>query len=144
MTQIVTVSAVTAAYATEGLKPSARVNGSTQTSEAVNAQIQEVRRADNLQQVQMREVVGAASITAFFVGAGERGRQLVQTTLREAQEAYFFGKEDVEEADAGNVDQNPEQQARDHDTGEDQPQEEGAPEMLALPSPEQLLQSIDE
>jgi len=143
MTQIVTVSASTAAYATEGLKPSARVNGSTHTAEAVHTEIQEVRRADNLQQVHLREVVGAASITAFFVSAGERGAQLAQTTLREALDAYSFGKEEVEETEAR--DEHPEDQARDQDQdqSEDQPQEEGQSEVLALPSPE-LLQSIED
>jgi hypothetical protein len=143
MTQIVTVSASTAAYATEGLKPSARVNGSTHTSEAVHAEIQEVRRADAVQHAHMRDVVGAASITAFFVGAGERGAQLAQTTLREALEAYSFGKEEVEETKARDGDRDLEQQAQDHDEGEDQPKEEDEPDVLALPSPE-LLQSIDE
>ena len=143
MTQIVTVSASTAAYATEGLKPSARVNGSTHTAEAVYTEIQEVRRADALQQIHVREVVGADSITAFFVSAGERGAQLAQTTLREALDAYSFGKEEVEETEARDEHPGGEEQAQDQGEAEDQAQDEGLPETLALPSPE-LLQSIED
>lgn len=141
MTQIVTVSASTAAYATEGLRPSARVNGSAHTAEAVHAQVQEARRIDGLQHAQMRDVVGAPSVTAFFVTAGERGRLLAQTTLREAEEAYFFGHEEIEETEA----RDEKRGQQDQDDGQRQPQQdEGENEVLALPSPEQLLRSIDE
>lgn len=139
MTQIVTVSATTAAYATEGLKPSARVSGSTHTAEAVYTQVQEARRADDLQHVQMREMVGPPSVTAFFVTAGERGRQLAQATLREAEEAYFFGREEVEETEGKDEQSRQDAEAE----GQDQPQDEQREtESLALPSPEQLLQSV--
>lgn len=141
MTQIVTVSALTAAYATEGLKPSARVSGSTHTADAVQAQVQEARRADDRLHEQLRDVVGPPSITAFFVTAGERGRQLAQATLREAEDAYFFGREEVEEAEA--KDEHPDQQARDQGDGEDQLEDEEQSEVLALPPPE-LMPTFDE
>jgi hypothetical protein len=89
----------------------------------------------------MRDIVGPPSITAFFVTAGERGRQLAQATLREAEEAYFFGNDEVEEAET--QDRHPGRRSEDGDGDQEQPQEEHEADMLALPSPDQL-QSISE
>jgi len=135
MTEIVSVSASTAAYATEGLKPSARISGSTQTHETTYLQNQEARAADNRRHAALTSIVGPASIAAFFVTAGERNRLLAQTTLREAEEAYSFGREEVEET-RGDAERHEEEDASE-DNPDDQPEEEQA-EVLALPSPEDI------
>jgi hypothetical protein len=137
MTQIVTVSAATAAYATEGLKPSARVSGSTHTAEAVHMQVQEARRADSIQHAQLRDVVGPPAIAAFFVTAGERSRILAQTTMRQAEEAYLFGKEEVEETRSG-ADEHQEQPSQEGEDDNQQEFQEEQAEILALPSPEEF------
>jgi hypothetical protein len=133
MTEIVSVSAATAAYATEGLKPSARVSGSTHTQETAWLQNREARAADNLRHTQMTNIVGPPAIAVFFLTAGERNRVLAQTTRREAEEAYFFGKEDVEET-RGDARRQSEENAAE-DNSDEQPEEEQS-EILALPSPE--------
>lgn len=134
MTEIVTVSASTAAFATEGLKPSARISGATQSAETTYQQTQEARAADNRRQTQRMTIVGPPAIAAFFVTAGERNRVLEQATMRQAEEAYFFGKEELEET-RGDAEghQQGEEQASEED--EEEFQEEQT-EVLALPAPE--------
>jgi len=135
MTEIVTVSASTAAYATEGLKPSARISGSAQTQESSYLQAREAREADNLRHAQMMDVVGPPAIAVFFLTAGERSRVLEQATMQQAEEAYFFGKEDVEETqgEAGGQQHGEEQSSEDED---DEEFHEEQTEVLALPMPE--------
>lgn len=134
MTEIVSVSAATAAYATEGLRPSARISGSTHTPETTSRQAQEARAADNLRHAQMMNVVGPPAIAVFFLTAGERNRLLQQTTLREAEEAYFFGKEEVEETEARGEDARDESSAgSDGEEHRDEPAE-----ILGLPAPEEV------
>jgi hypothetical protein len=134
MTEIVTVSAVTAAYATEGLKPSARISGATQSAETTYLQAREARAADNHRHAQMMDVVGPPAIAVFFLTAGERSRLLEQATMREAEDAYFFGREEVEESH-GNAErhQHGEEQASEED---DEEFHEEQAEVLALPAPE--------
>lgn len=132
MTQIVSVSAATAAYATEGLKPSARVSGSPQTAEATLLQTQEARHADALLRQRMTDVVGPAAIAVFFLTAGERSRDLAQTTRQQAEEAYAFGKPDEVE-EAGERDDENEGEAQEDGPGDDQ---DKRAEVIALPAPE--------
>jgi hypothetical protein len=135
MTQIVSVSAATAAYATEGLKPSARISGSTQTQETTYLQTREARAADNLRHAELTNVVGPPSIALFFLTAGERNRALAQTTMQQAEQAYFFGKEEIEETRGDAERQSQDEQAEDHP--EQQPEEEEQQaEVLALPAPD--------
>jgi hypothetical protein len=135
MTQIVTVSAATAAYATEGLKPSARISGAMQTQETTQAQVLEARRADTLRHDQMNSIVGPPAIALFFLTAGERGRLMQQTTLREAEDAYFLNEADVEEASGKqSEDEHAEDSEGNDDPGEEFDQQQA--EVLALPAPE--------
>ena len=136
MTQIVSVSAATAAYATEGLKPSARVSGSPQTAEATLLQTQEARHADALLRQRMTDVVGPAAIAVFFLTAGERSRDLAQTTRQQAEEAYAFGKPDeVEEAGERHNEGDGESEEDASGEGSDEAFEERS-EVIALPAPE--------
>jgi hypothetical protein len=138
MTEIVSVSASTAAYATEGLKPSARISGSTHTQETAYLQSREARAADNHRHAQMMNIVGPPAIAAFFVTAGERNRLLAQATLREAEEAYFFGREEVGET-RGDAGRQSEQHASEEHASEDDAKEnpgEEQSEILALPAPD--------
>jgi hypothetical protein len=135
MTEIVTVSASTAAYATEGLKPSARISGATQSADSTYLQAREAQAADNRRRAKTMDVVGPPAIAVFFLTAGERNRNLEQATRRQAEEAYLFGKEEVEEArgDAGER-QNGEEQASQEEDNEEFHEEQT--EVLALPAPE--------
>jgi hypothetical protein len=139
MTQIVSVSAATAAYATEGLKPSARISGSPHTAEATQLQAREARHADTLRHNQMMDVVGPAAIAVFFLTAGERSRLLAQTTRQEAEEAYAFGKRDEVEETEERRNARDEEQPEEDASGEssDQPFEEKS-EVIALPAPEEF------
>ena len=131
MTIIVTFSAATAAYATEGLKPSARISGAMQTQETTQAQVLEARRADTVRHAQIDNIVGPPAVALFFLTAGERGRLLQQTTWREAEDAYLLNEADVEEAAGKQSDDEP---ADDDDAGEEFDQQQA--EILALPAPE--------
>lgn len=136
MTQIVSVSAATAAYATEGLKPSARISGSPHTAEATQLQAQEARHADTLRHNQMMDVVGPAAIAVFFLTAGERSRLLAQTTWQQAEEAYAFGKpDDVEETRKRRDEGDGESEEDASGEGSDEAFEERS-EVIALPAPE--------
>lgn len=136
MTEIVTISASTAAYATEGLRPSTRISGASQSAETVYQQVQEARAADNQRQVQRMHIVGPPAIAAFFVTAGERNRNLEQATMRQAEDAYFFGKEEVEEVkgDTGERRRRGDRQGTEEGEGEEFREEQT--EVLALPAPE--------
>lgn len=135
MTQIVTVSAATAAYATEGLRPTARISGPAQTHEATYQQTQDARAADNLRHAQTMNVVGPPAVAVFFLTAGERNRALQQATRREAEEAYFFGaEEELDEAQAKGEDAH-EDAAEDED---DEEFHEEQTEILGLPAPESV------
>lgn len=135
MTQIVSVSAATAAYATEGLKPSARISGAMQTQETTQAQILEARRADTLRHDQMNSIVGPPAIALFFLTAGERGRTMQQMTLREVEDAYLVNEAEVEETSGKQSGDEPAEDdgAEGDDTDEELAQRQA--EILALPAP---------
>jgi hypothetical protein len=154
MVQIASISATTAGYVTEGLRPAGRVDGATQNPERVAEQIREARKADLKDHQQMRDVVGPPAIALFFMTAGERNQLLGHTTQREAEDAYLFAEEGGEEyrAQANNNEQedaDEDESAADDsdDTAEDVPVEERADdgldaffsdpdtEVLALPAP---------
>jgi hypothetical protein len=134
MTGVITVSAATAAYAAEPLKPSARVSGAGQTPETTQAQVLEARAADTIRHAQMMNVVGPPAIAVFFLTAGERQRVLQQATYREAEEAYFFGRDEVEETQERSG-ENSDQPAEDENGEEFREQQD---EILALPAPDGL------
>lgn len=144
MTQIVTVSAATAAYATEGLKAGARVSGSANTPETAQLQSQESRAADRKRHVQMAAEVGAAGVAAFFMAAGERKRYLPQTTLHHAQDAYLSGENPDRIDDQTGRYRRRKDDRKDGHNGAEQDQADGrgdqAPPatVLALPAPDEF------
>ncbi len=134
MTQIVSVSAVTAAYATEGLKPSARISGAMQTQETTQAQILEARHADTKRHEQMNSIVGPPAIALFFLTAGERGRTMQQMTLREVEDAYLVNEAEIEETSGKQSEDEPAEDGADGDDADDELAQRQA-EILALPAP---------
>jgi hypothetical protein len=137
MTQIVTISATTAAYATEGLKPSARISGSPQSDETKMVQLRESRAADNDAHLKSMQLVGPPAIALFFLTAGERNRLLGQTTQREAEEAYLAAAEGAERRDP-EADDEAESDEDASDDDEDNLFGQLQQELLALPSPDEF------
>jgi hypothetical protein len=87
MTQILTVSAHTAAYAAEGLRPNARVSGVSPVETATRALTPERKTAPDAK-------MGAAPVmssgmTTFFLEAGEKRRQPMMT-YAQAEEEYLL------------------------------------------------------
>lgn len=143
MTQIVTVSAATAAYAAEPLKASARVSGAAQTAEATQTAMLEARRADTFQHDMRSTIVGSAALTMFFLKASEQQGQFQQATLREAEQAYLENLATEEEKSAETDPDGTGQNGGDGQTDqEDQASTDDAvfeqvqPEVLALPAPD--------
>ena len=92
MTQIVTISANTAAYAAEPLKPSARVSGSP-SENAITAFAEEARRSGDAQQRSLMNIVQPPALALFFLTAGQQGRQ-TQLTLQQVKENYALNEND--------------------------------------------------
>jgi len=92
MTQVVTVSAVTAAYASQGLKPSARVSGSSPAERTMRQLNKETMPADDGLQ-SSRDVVGTAAMTLFFLTSGQKRNQ-PQTSRQHAEEEYLLNNLD--------------------------------------------------
>ena len=131
MTEIMSVSAATAAYATEPLKASARLSGSTNTAETTHTQILEARQTDNAQHARRMNIVGPPALALFFLTAGERGSMLQQATMREAEEAYFSDPD--AEATGDSTDE--QSGGSPEDASDDEEFQEGQSEILALPAP---------
>lgn len=130
MTDVIAISAATAAYATEPLKASARVSGAGLSQETMQSMSLEARKADAKHQKAMMNIVGPAALALFFLDAGQQQKSLPQATLREAEEAYRDNHQDEDEQS-------------DEDDGEDENQQEDdeefsvpVVEILALPSPD--------
>lgn len=85
MVQIVTVSANTAAYAAEALKPSARVSGVPQPEKAGRAQAAERKRGDDVEQRAIVAVAQAPALSLFFLTAERQP----DNTLLQAQKEYL-------------------------------------------------------
>lgn len=85
MTQIVTVSAHTAAYAAEGLRPNARVSGVSPVETATRALTPERKNAPDAKSG--ATPVMSSGMTTFFLEAGEKRRQPMMT-LAQAEEEY--------------------------------------------------------
>ncbi|MDB5525497.1 MAG: hypothetical protein JWM58_3260 [Rhizobium sp.] len=138
MTQIMSVSAATAAYATEPLKASARVSGTAQTADTTHVQILEARQTDNLRHAQRMTIVGPPALALFFLTAGERGPLLQQATIQEAEDAYFSGRdEEAEEKATRDADDEHTPGQSSDDTDDEEFHEEQAA-YIALPAPESL------
>jgi hypothetical protein len=85
MTQIVTVSAHTAAYAAEGLRPNARVSGVSPVETATRALTPERKIAPDIKSG--APPVMSSGMTTFFLEAGEKRRQPMMT-FAQAEEEY--------------------------------------------------------
>jgi hypothetical protein len=127
MTEIVTISASTAAYATEPLKASARVSGSAPAQETMHTLSMEARRADIVRQQTATNLVGPPALALFFLTAGQHNKFLQQATQRQVEDAYFGDIEEEEELKA---------EEEDAEDNSDEASEEEQSEVLALPAPE--------
>ncbi|WP_137128863.1 hypothetical protein [Rhizobium sp. FY34] len=87
MTQVVSVSAQTAAYAMEAVKPPRRIAAADQ---ARDARVDSDRNAQRLVGGQVTDVEGLipAVPLSFDITAGQNGRQQQHTSMRYAEEAY--------------------------------------------------------
>lgn len=98
MVQVVTVSATTAAYAAEALRPSARVSGVSPSDKTVHALAVEARRSGDFEQRALLNVVQPPALALFFLTAERQP----DNTLERAQQEYLQGlderRADEEEA----------------------------------------------
>ena len=85
LVQIVTVSANTAAYAAEALKPSARVSGLSPSEKTVQALAAEARKSGDYEQLALTNVVHPPALALFFLTAEKQP----DNTLLRAQQEYL-------------------------------------------------------
>ena len=85
MTQVVTISATTAAYAAEALRPSARVSGQVPTEKTVKARAAEERRSAASDAQAPLSAVLAPAVTLFFLTAEKQPN----STYERAHEEYL-------------------------------------------------------
>lgn len=86
MVQVVTVSANTAAYAAEALKPSARVSGVSPSEKTVQALAAEAEKNGDFAQRALMNVVQPPALALFFLTAERQP----DNTLRRAQQEYYL------------------------------------------------------
>jgi hypothetical protein len=85
MVQIVTVSANTAAYAAEALRPSARVSGVSPSEKTVQALAAEAEKSGDFERQAILNVVQPPALSLFFLTAERQP----DNTLRHAQQEYL-------------------------------------------------------
>ena len=85
MVQVVTVSANTAAYAAEGLKPSARVSGVSPSEKTVQALAAEAEKSGDFERKAILNVVQPPALSLFFLTAERQP----DNTFRHAQREYL-------------------------------------------------------
>ena len=85
MVQIITVSANTAAYAAEGLKPSARVSGVSPSEKTVQALAAEAEKSGDFERKAILNVVQPPALSLFFLTAERQP----DNTLRRAHQEYL-------------------------------------------------------
>ena len=86
MVQVVTVSANTAAYAMEPIKPPQRVSRSTYVEEYARQVRERAEESNDFRLRALANIVQPPALSLFFLSAGQR--RIEQATLREAIEAY--------------------------------------------------------
>ena len=111
MTQVVTVSAVTAAYASQPLKASARVSGSSPVEKTMRQLARETMYEDDGPQA-ASDIIGTSAMTLFFLSAGEKGNQ-PQTYRQHAEEEYLVNNLDETSAPPRKVEDEIESAAED-------------------------------
>jgi len=87
MTQVLSVSANTAAYALEAVKPSQRVPRRSEVEEAIHELARKAENSDDFQLRGMMTVIKPPALTLYFLIASSQ-RQEPQATLEQAVEAY--------------------------------------------------------
>jgi hypothetical protein len=85
MVSIVTVSAHTAAYAAEALKPSARVSGASPSEKTVQALAREAEKSGDFERRALLNVVQPPAIALFFLTAERQP----DNTYQRAHEEYL-------------------------------------------------------
>jgi hypothetical protein len=92
MTEVVTVSAVTAAYASQALRPSARVSGSSPVERTIRQLNEETMRGEDGPQ-STTDIIGTSAMTLFFLTSGQKRNQ-PQTSRKHAEEEYLLNNLD--------------------------------------------------
>lgn len=87
MTQVLSVSANTAAYALEAVKPSQRVPRKSEVEEAIHELARKAEGGDDFQLRGMMTVIKPPALTLYFLTVASQ-RHEPQTTLEQAVEAY--------------------------------------------------------
>lgn len=86
MTQVVTVSAHTAAYAMEPVKPPQRVSRQSYVEEHTRLLAQQAAQSEDLQLRALVNVVQPPALALYFLTSSQQ--QFEQATLKETIEAY--------------------------------------------------------
>ena len=86
MAQVLSVSATTAAYASEATKPIQRVPRRTDIEQAIHELAKKAESGDDLQLKALMTVVRPPSLALYFLTASQHHNP--QATLEQAQEAY--------------------------------------------------------
>lgn len=89
MTEVVTVSATTAAYAAEPLKAGARISGAGPAERPAAREIQRALRPAGTPADMPTQAISPAALTLFFLTTGQRHRQ-PQMSRKAAEDAYQF------------------------------------------------------
>ncbi|MBW9067404.1 hypothetical protein [Agrobacterium pusense] len=87
MTQVLSVSANTAAYALEAVKPSQRVPRRSEVEEAIHELARKAENSDDFQLRGMMTVIKPPALTLYFLTVASQ-HQEPQATLEQAVEAY--------------------------------------------------------
>ena len=87
MTQVFSVSANTAAYALEAVKPSQRAPRKSEVEEAIHELARKAETGDDFQLRGLMTVIKPPALTLYFLTAASQ-RQEQQATLEQAQQAY--------------------------------------------------------
>lgn len=87
MTQVFSVSANTAAYALEAVKPSHRAPRKSEVEEAIHDLARKAESGDDFQLRGLMTVIKPPALTLYFLTVASQ-RQERQATLEQAQQAY--------------------------------------------------------
>jgi len=87
MTQVLSVSANTAAYALEAVKPSQRVPRRTEVEEAIHELARKAEHGDDFQLRSLMTAITPPALTLYFLTVASQ-RHERQATLDQAVEAY--------------------------------------------------------
>lgn len=106
MVQVVTVSANTAAYAAEALKPSARVSGVSPSEKTVHALAVEARKSGDFEQRALMNVVQPPALALFFLTAERQPDGTYQRAHEEYLQALVeYRAEHASEEDNADLDE---------------------------------------